>query len=265
MAEPSLRVAVSGATGVTGGHVVQRVEADDGFALAGALAAPGDPSLGREIAPGVVVTADPSEAIRGADVVVDFSAPAAVAGLLDAVASRPIPMPIGTTALPESVLQGIQALGQRLPLVLAPNMSLGVNVLRQLVRQAVQGVGGGWDAEIVEVHHRRKVDAPSGTALALAQDLASAGDRASEVGLELGRCGAAGPRARGAIGVHAVRGGDVVGEHTVLLLGDGERLELVHRASDRRTFAAGALRAARWLTEPGRSPGVWGMADVLGG
>ncbi len=263
MAEPTLRVTVSGATGVTGAHVVRGIEEDAGLALAGALAAPEDPAIGRELAPGIQVTADPAEAIRGADVVVDFSAPAAVAGLLDAVAGQPIPMAIGTTALPQPVLEHIHSLGGRVPLVLAPNMSLGVNVLRQLVREAVRAVGPVWDAEIVEVHHRRKVDAPSGTALALAQDLATASDRATEVGLELGRCGAAGPRARGAIGVHAVRGGDVVGEHTVLLLGDGERLELVHRASDRRTFAAGALRAARWLTSPDREPGVWGMADVL--
>ena len=263
MAERSIAVAVSGATGVTGRQVVQLIQSSEGYAVVGAVAAPDDGELGVEISPGVRVTADPNEAIRDADVVIDFSAPAAVEAMIEAIVRRPIPVAIGTTALPEKVLDGVHDLGRQVPVLLAPNMSLGVNVLRQLVRDAVRAVGPAWDAEIVEVHHRRKVDAPSGTALALAQDLAAAGDRAREVGLELGRCGAAGPRARGAIGVHAVRGGDVVGEHTVLLLGDGERIELIHRASDRRTFAAGALRAASWLVAPDREPGVWGMADVL--
>ncbi len=263
MADGALRVAVSGATGATGNLVVGLLARTDGARLAGALAAPGEADLGRELAPGVVLTSDPADAIRDADVAVDFSTPAAVEGLLLALDARPIPVAIGTTALSEPLVEAIHTLAGRVPVLLAPNMSLGVNVLRQLVRDAVCAVGDGWDAEIVEVHHRRKVDAPSGTALALAQDLASACARADEVGIELGRRGAAGPRAQGAIGVHAVRGGDVVGEHTVMLLGDGERIELVHRASDRRTFAAGALRAARWLAHPDREPGLYCMADVL--
>jgi len=262
LADAPIRVAVSGATGVTGGLVVEAIGAAEGFVLAGALAAPGEG--GEALTADVVVTDDPAAAIRGADAVVDFSAPAGVEALMGALADHPRPAIIGTTALSDALTARIAALAERVPVVLAPNMSLGVNVLRRLVRSAVAALGPGWDAEIVEVHHRRKVDAPSGTALALAHDLSAATGRVAEGALELGRRGAAGPRGDAAIGVHAVRGGDVVGEHTVMLLGDGERIELTHRAGDRRTFAAGALRATRWALTPGRTPGLYGMDDVLG-
>jgi 4-hydroxy-tetrahydrodipicolinate reductase len=261
LADSPIRVCVSGATGVTGSLAVEALCAAEGFVLAGALAAPGE--AGETLSADVVVTDDAATALRGADVVIDFSAPAAVDALVEALAAHPRPAVIGTTALPDEVVARIASLAQQVPVVLAPNMSLGVNVLRRLVQSAVQALGPGWDAEIIEIHHRRKVDAPSGTAMALAHDLSAATGRVAEGALELGRRGAAGPRGNAAIGVHAVRGGDVVGEHTVLLLGDGERIELTHRAGDRRTFAAGALRAARWVMAPGRTPGLYGMNDVL--
>ena len=262
MADAPIRVAVCGATGVTGALVVDAIGATPGFILGGALAAPGE--AGDELGAGVRVTDDAAEAIRDVDVVVDFSAPAGVGALIDALADRPMPAVIGTTALPDPLVDRLEGLAERVPVVMAPNMSLGVNVLRRLARTAVAALGPTWDAEIVEVHHRRKVDAPSGTALALAHDLSAVSGRGAEGALELGRRAAAGPRGNAAIGVHAVRGGDVVGEHTVMLLGDGERIELTHRAGDRTTFAAGALRAARWLLAPGRIPGLYGIDDVLG-
>jgi len=261
LTEPPIGVAVSGATGATGSLVVREVAASPAFVLTGALAAAGTPEIGDELGPGVRVTDKAAAALSGARVVIDFSAPAGVNGLLDALREHPVPTVIGTTGLGRDLRARIDALATHAPVVFAPNMSLGVNVLRRLVRQAAAAVGPGWDAEIVEIHHRRKKDAPSGTALALTSDIAST------VGGEpvLQRAGLVGARSDREIGVQALRGGDVVGEHTVMLVGHGERIELIHRASDRTTFAAGALRAAAWLCEPDRSPGLYSMDDVLFG
>jgi 4-hydroxy-tetrahydrodipicolinate reductase len=256
-------VTVCGATGATGHVVVQRIVADPALALAGALAAPDDPAQGSELTPGVNVTADPAIALRGADVLVDFSTPEALAAVLDVLELRPIPLVVGTTGLPETMRARLDTLAVVVPVLMAPNMSIGVQLLRRLVRLAAAAAGPDWDVEIVELHHRRKVDAPSGTALALAADVAGALGLDPATALESGRHGTTGPRLDGLIGVQALRGGDVVGEHTVMLLGQGERLEIIHRATDRGTFAAGALRAARWLCAPGRPPGRYTIDDVL--
>ncbi len=250
-------VTVCGATGTTGGLVVRAIGERPGWSLAGALVAPDE--AGAAVADGVTATGDPGAALAGAAVVVDFSAPAGTAVLLEALRRRPIPAVIGTTGLGPAHDEAIGALAAEVPVVVAPNMSLGVNVLRRLVRDAARALSG-WDHELVEIHHRRKVDAPSGTALALADDLGAA--PAQRLG---GRRGAVGPRPDGELGIHAVRGGDVPGEHTVYLLGEGERLELVHRAGDRRIFALGALRAAAWVHTPGRVPGRYSMDEVLFG
>ena len=252
-------MAVSGATGTTGRVVVQAIRDSDRFELSGALAAPDAPEMGQEIAPGVVVTSDPGVAIRGARVAIDFSAPEATAALVATLSDAPIPTVIGTTGITDQ--RSIEALSRSVPVVRAPNMGLGVNVLRRLVRQAAVVVGSDWDVEIVEIHHRHKKDAPSGTAMALAEDVAAASDTPRSVLTE--RSGLIGPRTDAEIGVQSLRGGDVVGEHTVLFVGQGERIELIHRAMDRSTFAAGALRAAGWVLEPGRPAGLYSMDEVL--
>lgn len=266
MADPvPLAAAVCGATGATGSLVVQKILSHPLMHLTGAVAAPDAPELGAELGPGVAVTDSPTEGIRTADVVIDFSAPQGLDGLLDALELRPIPAIVGTTGLSPEQHARLARLAEAQPVVFAPNMGLGINVLRRLVRQAVAAVGGSWDAEIVEVHHRRKKDAPSGTALALATDVAEVLKRDPGRALVLERAGDVGARTDLEIGVQALRGGDVVGEHTVMLLGQGERIELIHRATDRTTFATGAVRAARWVCAEGRPPGLYSMDDVLFG
>lgn len=263
MADPSTdstRVAVCGATGVTGGLVVRELTARSGWALSGALVATAE--AGTELPGGVIASDDPSRSLDGADVVIDFSAPAGTAALLAALRRHPLPAVLGTTGLDATHDDDLAALARLVPVVVAPNMSLGVNVLRRLVRDAARALGAEWDLEVVEIHHRRKVDAPSGTALALGDDLRTGAGSAEVVA---GRHGAVGPRGDDEIGVHAVRGGDVPGEHSVYLLGEGERLELIHRTGDRRIFALGALRAARWVLAEGRPAGRYSMDEVLFG
>ena len=171
-------------------------------------------------------------------------------------------MVVGTTGLGNAEQEAIEQAAESVPIVWAANMSLGMNVLFGLVRQAAHVLGGDYDVEIVEAHHRHKKDAPSGTALALAGVLTEALGRDPKTDLRHGRVGIVGARPPREIGIHAVRGGDIVGDHTVLFSGMGERIELVHRASSRETFARGALRAAEWLRD--RDPGLYDMQDVLG-
>jgi 4-hydroxy-tetrahydrodipicolinate reductase len=229
--------------------------------LAGALEGAGHPALGRELAAGVAVTSDPHEAFARADAVIDFSVPPASLAALSAAAERGLAYVCGTTGFSQRERAELASLAKRLPLVLAPNFSIAVHVLTHLVGEAARLLGPGFDAEIVELHHAAKRDAPSGTALRLAAAVASARGQDLEAALVLAREGETGARPPGAIGVQALRGGDSPGEHTVLLVGRGERLELAHRAATRDHFAAGALHAARWAR--GRAPGLYGMDDVL--
>ena len=195
----------------------------------------------------------------GADVVIDFSAPAATLALAAIAARAGTAVVSGTTGLGDDARAALDAAAARVPVLWEPNMSVGVHVLTRLVAQAAAALPG-WDIEMVETHHRAKVDAPSGTALRLVEAMqqAMAGDHAHRVH---GRQGRPGPRAADEIGVHAVRGGDVVGDHVVHFLGGGERLELTHRATSRDVFAHGAVRAAQWLA--GRPAGRYGLCDVL--
>ncbi len=206
---------------------------------------------------------DPAtEAIAGGDVVIDFSSAAAVETLLRDCRNTATPLVIGSTGHTDAQRTLIAEAAREVPIVFAANFSVGVNALFWLTRQAARILGPTFDLEVVEVHHRLKKDAPSGTARRLAEILAEA--RGLDYGGDTrhGREGLVGARTAGEIGVHAVRGGDVVGEHTVLFADVGERVELVHRASSRETFAAGALRAAGWLA--GRAPALYDMEDVLG-
>ncbi|MCB9507384.1 MAG: 4-hydroxy-tetrahydrodipicolinate reductase [Myxococcales bacterium] len=195
-----------------------------------------------------------------ADVVIDFSTPAGLVGAAAHASAYEAALLSGTTGLGQAGFAALAAVADRAAVCHAANMSLGVAVLRSLVTRAAAALPASFDVEIVEVHHRRKVDAPSGTAVAL--EAAVRAGRAVEAQRIGGRDGLVGPRQPAELGVHAVRGGDVVGEHTVLFLGDGERVELAHRATSRDVFAQGALVAARWLT--GRAPGRYTIDDVLG-
>jgi 4-hydroxy-tetrahydrodipicolinate reductase len=262
-------IAVLGVSGRMGRCLVRSIRESGDLALTGALASAGSTALGRdagdvaEAGPlGVAVTADLSEALAGADVAIDFTLPQAALRNLEAAAARGIPVVIGTTGLDEAVHDAIRRLSHDLPVLVAPNMSLGVNLLFSLVDRAAAALGEDYDIEIFEAHHRGKVDSPSGTALRIAEIAAGARGRIlADVGIHT-RAGHIGPRPRGGIGFAVQRGGDSVGEHRVTFAGIGESLEIAHRASDRMTFAYGAVTAARWLI--GRPPGLYGMADVLG-
>lgn len=255
------------------GQAIARIVASGspaGFRIAAALDRPESPLIGQDVAAaagrplGIPVTADWKAALAaGADVAVDFSAAAASADAAPRMADAGIPWVVGATGLSPEQKAAVAAVAHRIPVVLAPNMSLGINLLYALIEQAAQALRAkGYDCEIIERHHRRKKDAPSGTALFLGEAAAAGfGWALPDVAVD-GRSGLTGERPERQIGFHAVRGGDFAGDHSVLFAADGECLELSHRATSRDTFAYGALRAAAWL--PGRPPALYGMRDVLG-
>jgi len=260
-----VKLAIAGATGRMG-LAVARLSHAAGDQIVGASAAPSDPALGRDLGDligagsiGVSVTADVSSALLSAEVVIDFSTAAAAPDLFAAAARQRIAIVSGTTNLGEPGERALAKAAEQVPVLWAPNMSLGVQVLAELVEQAVRRLGPDFDVEIVEVHHKRKIDAPSGTAKRLARAAKQA--RSDLVELS-GREGDVGARKPNELAVVALRGGDVVGDHTVFLFGDGERIELTHRASNRDVFAHGAIRAARYVI--GKPPGRYTIRDVLG-
>lgn len=198
----------------------------------------------------------------GADVMIDFSLPAAFDARLAECVKHRTAFVSGTTGLSEAHFIALRAAGTSIPVLWAANMSLGVNLLLDLVRQAAAALPESYDIEITEMHHRRKVDAPSGTALALLNAVCAGNERVATDVIRNGRSGHTGERTAREIGMHALRGGDVVGDHTVMFATEGERIELTHKASSRDTFANGAIRAAEWIK--GKAPGVYTMAQVLG-
>jgi 4-hydroxy-tetrahydrodipicolinate reductase len=236
--------------------------AHPGLVLAGALEAPGHPRLGERVAPGVVLSDDLKAGLAAADVAVAFAPPAPTLLLLEAAADAAVPCVVGTTGFSAADRARIERLAVRLPVVLAANFSVAVNVLVHLTRRAAALLGGDYQAEVLELHHAAKLDAPSGTALRLGAAVAEGRGESLEGRAVFARQGETGPRPPGAIGFQTLRGGDSPGEHTVLFLGSGERLELVHRSMTRDHFARGALRAAAWLR--GRPPGLYDMEQVLG-
>lgn len=262
-------VAVLGVSGRMGRCLVKALRECEDLVLTGALASPTSAALGHdagEVAQtgpvAVAVTADRARALDKAAIAVDFTLPDAVEDNLAAVAQAGIPVVIGITGLDAARLAAIRKASQTLPVLVAPNMSLAVNLLFGLADRAAAALPADYDVEILEAHHRNKADAPSGTALRLGEIVAGARDgRLAELAV-YGRRGKAAARAPGSIGFSSLRAGDIVGEHHVLFAGTGESLELVHRATDRMTFAYGALAAARWLVA--RPPGLYGMSDVLG-
>jgi 4-hydroxy-tetrahydrodipicolinate reductase len=264
-----MRIAVMGAAGRMGRELVRAIHAAPGCVVAGGTEAPGAPALGADLgvlagigALGVLVTSDPIELAAGIDGIVDFTTPQVTVDLAALAANARIVHVIGTTGLSEADEAAIKAAARHATIIKAGNMSLGVNVLAALVGRVAQAVDADYDIEIVEMHHGQKVDAPSGTALMLGA--AAAKGR----GIDLkshsirSRDGHTGPRRRGDIGFSSLRGGTVVGDHTVVFAGDGERIEITHRAWDRGIFARGAVKAALWGR--GKGPGLYSMIDVLG-
>lgn len=245
-----------------GSQVLLALRAEKDFAVTGAFERPDSEQVGRSIE-GVTVSAGIEQALKaGADVVIDFTAPAASVQNARVCAERGVGLVVGTTGLSPAQRAELGAAARRIPVVLAPNMSVGVNVLFRLVSEAARVLGSAYEVEIVEMHHRMKRDAPSGTALRLAEVAAGALGLDPRSASVYQRQGDTGARRTGTIGVQALRGGDVVGDHTVYFLADGERLELTHRATSRDNFARGAVRAARFIA--GRKPGLYDMQDVLG-
>jgi 4-hydroxy-tetrahydrodipicolinate reductase len=266
---PDVRIAVMGAAGRMGQTLVRAVAATPGMIITGATELPGSIALGEDVGQlagvgqrNVKISDDVMGAIAGADAVLDFTAPAATVAFAEIAAKHGKVHVIGTTGCSAEHDKAIAAAAKRATIVKAGNMSLGVNLLLALTRKIAAALDDEFDIEIVEMHHRMKVDAPSGTALMLGQaaaegrgvDLATHADR--------GRDGQTGQRKKGTIGFAALRGGNVVGEHTVIFAGEHERIEITHRATDRALFARGAIKAARWGV--GKPPGLYSMIDVLG-
>jgi 4-hydroxy-tetrahydrodipicolinate reductase len=263
-----IKVVVSGAAGRMGREIVRLVAASNTLRLHGAVdRAPGgagQDALGLAGLPagGVAVVEALAAALPGAGVVIDFTSSEASVAHAELCAAAGVPLVIGSTGFTPEARARVAAAARSIPVLLSPNMSVGVNVLFELVRQAATALGDAYDVEIVELHHKRKKDAPSGTAMKLAEVAVEALGRDATRDLAFARHGLIGERPPREIGVQTVRGGDIVGEHTVYFCGEGERLELTHRATAREQFARGAVRAAAWL--PGRPAGLYDMGDVLG-
>jgi 4-hydroxy-tetrahydrodipicolinate reductase len=242
--------------------VLEAARARDELRIAAAVDQPDAAGLGAQVADGVVATSDLAAGLGACDVYIDFTAPASTREAAQAAARLRRAAVIGTTGLAAADEAAIAELARVAPVVFAANFSLGVNLVLGLVRQAARALGPEWDAEVVETHHRAKRDAPSGTALRLAEALAEATGRDLGATARYQRHGDIGPRTDAEIGIQTLRGGDVVGDHTIYFLGQGERVEITHRATSRDTFAHGAVRAALWVS--GRPPGLYDMRDVLG-
>jgi 4-hydroxy-tetrahydrodipicolinate reductase len=261
------KVVITGVSGRMGMALLEGVFADNALTLHAAIDRSGSEMVGQDagaplgVVSGVSVTTDFVSALEGADVLIDFTRPEAAMQYLDACQQAGVKMVIGTTGFSENEKAKIEAASESVALVFAPNMSVGVTLLINLVEQAAKVLNEGYDIEVVEMHHRHKVDAPSGTALRLGEAAAQG------LGQDLKDCavyareGVTGEREAGEIGFATLRGGDVVGDHTVIYAGTGERVEITHKASSRATFALGALRAAKFLSQ--KNAGLFDMRDVL--
>jgi 4-hydroxy-tetrahydrodipicolinate reductase len=264
----AIRVAIAGASGRMGRMLIEAALKDDGVVLAAAFDRPGSPLVGRDagelagVACGVAIGDDAREAIAASDCLIDFTRPEGTLQHLALAAELGKAVVIGTTGFSAEDKARIGDYAQRIPVVFAPNMAVGVNAVFKLLEVAARILDSGYDVEIIEAHHRHKVDAPSGTALRMGEVVAR------ELGRDLAQCaiygreGVTGERQAETIGFSTIRGGDVVGDHTVLFAGIGERIEITHKSGSRMPYALGSLRAARFLA--GRSAGLFDMQDVLG-
>ena len=262
-------VVIAGAAGRMGRVLMAAVHSEAGLKVVGAVEAPGHPALGQDagalagiVGLGVTVTADLPTLLAPGRVLIDFTAPAATMQNLRSGAAAGVAAVVGTTGLSDAQREEVKALARKIPIVLAPNMSVGVNLLFHLVKEAARILGPGFDIEIVEAHHRLKKDAPSGTAIRLAEVAAEGRGWTLKESARYCREGMVGERPEKEIGIQTVRGGDIVGDHTVLFAGVGERVEIIHRAHSRDTLARGAARAVKWVAKI--PPGLYDMQDVLG-
>lgn len=265
-----IQVAVTGAAGRMGGRIIHLMQNPEyGLSLSGAVEKAGSDAVGRDAGEaagtgplGISIVSSVDRVLDRSDVVIDFTEPAAALDLLKAAARAGKPVVMGTTGLTEKENETVRDYSKRIACVLSPNMSVGVNLLFKILADIARVTGDGYDVEIVEIHHRHKKDAPSGTALRMAQVLAGALKRdLNRVGV-YSRQGMTRERKKTDIGIQSLRAGDVIGEHTVIFGGPGERIEITHRAQSRDNFARGALLAAGWVA--GRPPGLYSMMDVLG-
>ena len=264
----ALRIAVAGSSGRMGRMLIEAIAAADDLTLTGALDAPGSVACGEDAgaflghALGVAITSDLRSGLQNADVLIDFTRPEGTMAHLAVCRELGVKTVIGTTGFDAAQKAQIGAHALQHAVMFAPNMSVGVNVVMKLLDVAARALNHGYDIEVIEAHHRHKVDAPSGTALQMGEVIAAA------LGRDLAECavyareGVTGPRDPSSIGFATIRGGDIVGDHTVLFAGDGERIEVTHRSSSRATYAQGSLRAARFLAT--RATGLFDMNDVLG-
>ena len=264
-----LDVAVVGATGRMGCAVIRCLADMEGMRLAGAVTETTDAALGQDAGEvcglpraGVVLTDDPRTGLRNVQVAIDFTLPLATVANVAAAAAEGVAMVVGTTGLGAEQTAALRSGAERIPIVYARNMSMGMAVFKDLVGRAAAALDDDYDIEILDAHHAQKADAPSGTALELGERVAASRGEPLEALAVYARHGQTGPRERGAVGFSVVRAGHIVGDHSVLFAGAEERVELVHRASDRAVFARGALRAAGWVA--GRPPGLYSLEDVLG-
>jgi len=264
-----IKVAVTGAAGRMGGRIITLVTEADGLSVAGAVEMAGHAKLGEDAGYvagcgelGVPITGSLEQALQGADVLIDFTWPDVTLANAAVCAKLGKAMVVGTTGLNPEQREAIATVAQSVPVVFAPNMSVGVNVCFKILKDIAQTLGDGFDVEIVELHHNKKKDSPSGTAVRMGEIVAEALGRDYNQVANYHREGMCGERTQEEIGMQTVRGGDIVGEHTVYFVGMGERIELTHRAMSRDMFARGAVRAAGWLA--GKKAGLYDMQDVLG-
>ena len=262
------RVAVAGASGRMGHMLIEAIQSADDCVLAGALDVAGNPFIGTDAAAflgqpsGVVVTADLAQGLQPAQVLIDFTRPEGTLAHLQVCRRLGVNAVIGTTGFSDAQKAEIAEIAQHIAIMMAPNMSVGVNVTLKLLEMAAKAMSTGYDIEIVEAHHRHKIDAPSGTALKMGEVIADALGRDLKDCAVYERYGVTGERDPSSIGFATIRGGDIVGDHTVLFAGTGERIEISHKSSSRTTYAQGSLRAVRFLAD--KKTGLFDMFDVLG-
>lgn len=263
-----MKIAIAGASGRMGRMLIETVQAADDAVLAGALDMAGAPSIGTDAsafmgAPsGVLIESDLATGLKNADFLIDFTRPEGTLKHLEYCAAHGIKVIIGTTGFDDAGKAAIAAAAKKTAVMFAPNMSVGVNVMMKLLEMAAKSFSEGYDIEVIEAHHRHKVDAPSGTALQMGEVVAKAiGRNLNDVAV-YAREGVTGPRDPSSIGFATIRGGDIVGDHTVLFAGIGERIEITHKSSSRVHYAQGSLRAARFLAD--KATGLYDMQDVLG-
>jgi len=264
-----VKIAVAGARGRMGARIAALAKEYEGLALAGGFEQKGHPDTGKDIGEllglgklDIPLSDSLEKAIENADVVIEFTSPSATLAHMRVCAEKGKAMVIGTTGLKKDEIEEVKRLASNIPCVMASNMSLGVNLLLKVLKDVARVLGDDYDVEITEAHHRLKKDAPSGTAIKMAEAVAEGLQRNFEEVAVYSRKGLVGERTKKEMGMQVVRAGDIVGEHTVLFGGLGERIEITHRASSRDTFARGALKAALWLE--GKGPGLYDMQDVLG-